>query len=277
MKRLLPTFVLLALCPLPAHAHEFWLTPSSYAAAKGDTISIACYVGTGFRGERKPYASPRTIGLTLRTLKNIDLTPATTNGDIVYARFIAPDDGGALVAYQSNFTPIELPAPEFDAYLKLEGLDEPLAARAKLGDKAGKGRERYARCPKTWIAGRDAQRVLAPVGLPLEIVPLADPTAGATLSVRVLYHGKPLPNALVRGWNEPFLRGFVPRDAADRDSVGPSTGARTNRDGVATLDVTRAGEWMVSATHMVPSENRNEADWQSLWASLTFARPGKRP
>jgi uncharacterized GH25 family protein len=265
------------LSPLESLAHEYWLAPSRYAAAARDTVALAVFVGTGFRGEKKPYATPRTVRFTMNAAKTIDLRPATMNGDLTFARFIAADDGGELIAYESNFVPIELPPSDFDAYLKLEGLDEPLRARAQQGAGVGPGRERYARCAKTWIAGRDPSRVLKPVGMPIEIVPLADPATASPLRVRVLYQGHPLAGALVRAWNQPLGLGMGPRDAAARDSVGPALEGRTGRDGTVALPLSRAGEWLLNAVHMVPSEDREAADWQSLWASLTFARAAKKP
>ena len=62
----------------------------------------------------------------------------------------------------------------------------------------------------------------------------------------------------------------VARDAAVRDSVGPLAQARTDANGLATLRLDRPGEWMVSAVHMTPCPERTIADWESLWASVTF-------
>jgi hypothetical protein len=212
------------------------------------------------------------VRFTLHGTKTLDLRAAALNGDLTFASFITADDGGALVAYESSFTPIELEAGEFDRYLKLEGLDEPLRSRARLGSKAGPGRERYARCPKTWIGGRELGRLLRPVGLPLEVVPVGDPTSSSPVKVKLLFRGRPLAGALVRVWNQPLEHGAMPRDAAERDSVGPATEVRTDRTGLATLSINGPGEWLVSAVHMVRCADRAEADWESLWASLTFAR-----
>lgn len=269
--------LLLAFASSPSLAHEFWLMPSRYRAAAGDTIAISASVGTGFRGERRPYAASRALLFLLRTSKETDVRRVAVNGDLTFARFIAPDDGGALVAYQSDFVPIELAAAEFDAYLKLEGLDGPLRARAKKGPNAGPGRERYARCPKTWITGTNSKRMLEPAKLPLEIVPLADPELSVALRLKVLYRGRALAGALVRAWNQTLDRSGLPRDPATRDSVGPSVEARTDRNGIAEIALERPGEWLVSTVHMVPSSNRAVADWESLWASLTFARGSRRP
>src|SRR5437870_527555 len=203
MKLLVPAVVLAlgVLTPACAGAHEFWLAPSSYRAARGDTLRATAFVGTGFRGGLKPYAATRAVTWVARGSRLVDLKPESVNGDDVFGRWVPDDDGGVLFAYESNFVPIELPAEEFDAYLELEGLDGPRAERAKLGALAGDGRERYERCPKAWVAGRDSRRVTAAVGLSLELVPATDPSLPGPLKLRLLFRGEPLPGTLVRAWN----------------------------------------------------------------------------
>jgi uncharacterized GH25 family protein len=254
-----------------AQAHEFWLSPNRYRAAAGDTIEVTAHIGTGFRGELKPYAASRVVHFSLRHARSIDIAHLARNGDAVMARFLLPDQGGALLAYEGDFADLELPGPQFDAYLALEGLQEPLAARRKTGASTP-GRERYARCGKTWISGADPARLLAPAGLTFELTPLADPTRASEVRVRATYRGRALAGALVRAWRRPLATGAQPFDPAARDSVPPVAQARTGRDGVAALVLSGGGEWLLSAVHMVPSADPREADWESLWASLTFAR-----
>jgi len=263
----------LALCLMarPSSAHEFWIAPTRYRPAHPDTVAVSVYAGTGFRGELKPYAPSRVVRFRLRTTRDLDLSRAARNGDLVMARFVVAEDGGALVSYESSFADIELPGPEFDAYLKLEGLDEVRAAR---GSSASAARERYARCAKTWIAGSDAKRVTAPAGMTYELTPLADPTTGA-VTLRATFRGQPLSGALVRAWNRPLMRGARPFDGAARDSVPPVTEGRTDARGLVRLNLQHSGEWLVSSVHMAPSADRDEADWESYWASLTFARTEK--
>jgi uncharacterized GH25 family protein len=274
MRPLAWTFLIASLAAQPAEAHEFWLSPSTYRPAAGDLVSVSMIVGTGFRGEVKPYATPRTVRFVLRGARDNDLSALPTNGDPVSARFKVASGDGQLLAYESNFASIELPARDFDAYLKLEGLDLPLAARVRLGAAEGPGHERYARCSKAWIGTGAAARATAPVGLTMEIVPLADPAVAEKLPVRVLFHGQPLAGALLRAWNRPLL-GAGPADPAARDSLGPVIQMRTDAKGEALLAARATGEWMVSAVHMEPSSDPAAADWQSWWASLTFARTAK--
>lgn len=261
----------------PALAHEYWLALSRYAAAPGDTIDIRAFAGTGFRGELKPWAAPRAVRFALRGPKELDLKEAAVNADPVWAKFVVPDASGVLLAFESNFAKIELPARQFEAYLEAEGLDGPLTARRRAVTLSP-GRERYARCAKAWVAGSDrgaASRVLTPIGLPLEIVPLADPTRAGSLRVRVLERGVPLAGVRVKAWRQPLDGQGRPRDAGSRDSVNVAADARTGPGGIATLSIAGDGEWLISAVRMVRCPDPAEADWESHWASLTFARGAK--
>jgi hypothetical protein len=264
-----------------AAAHEFWLTPSSYQAGPGATIDVQACVGTGFRGEVLPYSPARTVRFELEGDRKIDLTAIAVNGSPSYATFALPDSGGAVLLYHSNFTAIELPAELFDRYLALEGLDDALRARRGVSPEPP-GRERFRRCAKVWIAGRDGARVTRAYGLPLEIVPLRDPSLPvADLAVRVLSEGRPCSQALVRAWRQPVGSDGSLLEVSMRDSVGPATVARSDEDGVAHLRIDQPGEWLVNVVRMKPvrastlnfgGTQEPPADWESSWASLTFRR-----
>jgi hypothetical protein len=269
MSRFLCLLLLLAIAP-PASAHEYWLAPSSHAPRTGEVVEMGALAGTGFRGERKPWSSARCVRLVAHVARTLDLAPLGQSGEIVWARFAPRDGGGAMLAYESSFTSIELPAPEFERYLRLEGLDGPLAARIH-GDPDAKGRERYRRCAKAWLAGSDAGRATAPIGMPLEIVPLATPGEAPSLIVRLLWRGRPLTGALLKAWRAP-----LGSDPERRDSVAVAWQARTDARGEARVPAAVTGEWLVAAVHMEPCAERAAADWESTWASLTFARRDAR-
>jgi uncharacterized GH25 family protein len=261
------------LLPLSAaHAHEYWLVPSAYDARPGQAVTVSAVAGTGFRGEKKPWAPDHAVRLVARTARVLDLSVVASPGELMWARFNPADDGGALLAFQSDFTPIQLPAATFDAYLADQGLDTPLAARARMTPRPA-GRERYRRCAKAWLAGRDASRALQPAGLPLEVLPLEVPGTAALLHVRLLWNGQPLANARIKTWRHACDAAGALADPETRDSVGVSSAARTDAHGEVTVRCAEPGEWLVSAVHMVPSSDVSKADWESTWASLTFVRP----
>jgi len=270
--KIVALLLLASLAPTPAVAHEFWLSPSRYVATPGQAIRVSAVAGTGFRGEQKPWAAPHAVRFVARTARDLDLTRVADNGAIDWASLAPSDAGGALLCYESGFTPIELPAAQFDAYLEAEGLDEALATRRRDHD-AGPGRERYRRCPKLWLAGGDAERATKPVGLPLEIVPLSVPGAGATLRVRVVRDGRPLLNALLKAWRASIGADGRTSDPVTRDSCSVAWQQRTDERGEAEVPVAAAGEWLIATVDMRRSRDREAADWESTWASLTFERP----
>ena len=248
-----------------ASGHEYWLSTSTWRCAPGETVVVRSFAGTGFRGELKPYTPKRVVRFTLEGARPVDLTTAAVNGDMAWARITPADAAGAVVCYESNGTYIELPAPQFDQYLALEGLSGPLETRKHMGPDAGPGRELYRRASKLWVAGSDPRRITRAYGLPLELVPEQDPVSTPRVGFRLLYEGKPLGGALVRAWRRPAA-------AADTDSLPPAKVARTDPRGHVSLDLRGDGRWLVSAVHMAPSPDRAAADWQSTWASLTFFR-----
>ena len=98
-------------------AHEYWLRPSTYRATRGELIRVMAWNGVGFSGERKLYAASRTESFRLFAGRDLDLTRAATDADTVFARFVAPDDSGAVVSFVSACTRIELSADRFYTYL----------------------------------------------------------------------------------------------------------------------------------------------------------------
>ncbi len=264
----------------PVIAHEYWLSPSRYAARAGEAVTIMAATGEGFAGHLLPYARARTADFHLRSARTFDLGPVATEGDSILARFIAPDDSGAVVVLVSTPSPIEVPAAKFETYLAEDGLEAVSEARARAGKSGEPGRERFRRCAKSWIAGTDAKggpapatRLLRPAGLPFEIVPIHDPGMGD--DARRVSHVRAASRfrecSSMPGANRSRTSSSRSRPAS-RSEVDPVAAVRTDARGRAVLALPGGGEWLVSAVHMVPSSAPG-TDWESYWASLTFARP----
>jgi uncharacterized GH25 family protein len=82
---------------------------------------------------------------------------------------------------------------------------------------------------------------------------------GAELRVRLLYGGAPLAGAHVAAINA----------AESSQRIEDRTDAR----GRARLRLGRDGVWLVRTVYMRPANTELGADWESLWASLTFRVP----
>lgn len=274
-----------ALAAVPAAAHDFWLEPSSFTPAAGSVVAVRLLVGEHFHGEAVPRNPEAVVRFDL-------LTPDGGREEVLGAagwepagrvRVAAP--GLHTLIYRSTPSPVTLPADRFEAYLKLEGLEAVIAARAARGASGEPGREIFSRCAKALVEaqpavpgkGRDR-----PAGLTLELVAEADPYhlgapgSGAELPVRLLYRGEPLAGALVVALAADTGAGAG--DAGGDASAVQSV--RSDHAGRAVFHLDHPGPWLVKAVHMIAAPPGSGADWESLWASLTFAVPsggGPRP
>jgi hypothetical protein len=267
-------------------AHEFWLQPASFQVATGTAVPMRLLVGENFSG--KAWARPtRRVQRFVRFgptnwADSTDLRPALLADSLAPAvRYTAP--GTHLLALTSQLAYLELPATEFTAYLREEGLGEALRQRQEGGVATTKpGREAYRRCAKTLVlatqgahlspaaADTTFRRVL---GLPLELVPEQNPyrlRSGAALTVRVLRQGQPVPGALVRVWQ--VAPGLAKQSKIPTVS---SFTTRANSQGRVLLRVVGPGPYLLAT---VSIENASptltvRADWLSTWASLTFGGP----
>jgi uncharacterized GH25 family protein len=255
--------ILLMACTAALSAHDFWIEPSSFHPAVGSELSVSLRVGEHFRGDPVPRDDARIVRFVLSSAAGetaIGGLPATDPAGFV--RISSP--GFSLIGYRSNRTPILLEAEKFEKYLADEGLDGVLRARAARGERGKPGKEVYSRSVKSLVAGGGSgqagfDRVL---GLTLELVADSSPLKmrpGGKMPFRILYEGKPLAGALVK--------------AIALEDPDNTLAARSDAQGRVTFVLARKGVWLVKAVHMVPAPPETRADWESLWASLTFEIP----
>ena len=255
--------VVLFFAAAPLLAHDFWLEPSTFRPEVGATVGLALRVGEGFRGD----PVPRTPGRILRFVlvsphreTSVEGVPGHDPAGV--ARISEP--GLHIVGYRSNSSIVELDAEKFEQYLKEEGLETIIAARARRGESGKPSREVYSRCAKALLAAGDAGKTGhdRELGLTLELVPEKNPytyRSGGPFPVRLRYRDKSLEGALVVALN--------------RGAPEKRLSARTDAEGRVSFALARPGAWLVKAVHMVPAPADSGADWESLWASLTFEVP----
>ena len=253
----------LLLCGAQARAHDFWLEPSTFHPLPGQTVSVGLRVGQDFIGDAVPRRSDLIAAFFVRQNGADEAIGGSDRRDP--AGFLRADgQATAVIGYASTGSDIELPPQKFESYLRQYGLEEIIAARATRGERARPGRERFFRYAKALLTGRrPSDAVGKPIGFAYEIVPDADPTARTgPLHGRVLYEGKPLADARVVA----LLKG----DPSQRLT------ARSDARGTFSFALPRPGVWMIKSVHMVRASFFSHADWDSLWASLTFESP-ERP
>ncbi|MGY2131890.1 DUF4198 domain-containing protein [Hymenobacter sp. HD11105] len=249
-------------------ASELWLLPPRFFVAVGSRHNLHIFVGDDFIGERWSGKSSRLVSLQQYTASDsIDLTAAATSTDTIHTAIAFQKPGLHLLALTTTNVFAEMASDKFTAYLQEAGLDYALALRRQRGEIAKPGRELYRRCAKTLIVAglvstTDSTFARA-TGQPLELIPEQNPytmKAGAALTVRLLANGKPVSRALVQVWQ----RGAPGQKNTRRTKL------YTNQSGRVLFQLSAPGSYMVSAVCMVPTTNRQTADWQSTWTTLTF-------
>ena len=135
-------------------AHEFWLQPASYRVAVGAPTSLKLFIGSTFAGQAWPSPTRRVlrfVRLGPTPPDSADLRP-TLRADSVAPVLDCPTAGTHLVVLTSRPAFIELPAAQFTAYLREEGLSLALRQRQEADESTTKpGREAYRRCAKALV------------------------------------------------------------------------------------------------------------------------------
>jgi len=257
-------------------AHDFWLQPRKYWINPDTLDSMTLQVGHGPFRQRSPIPLRRITrfqaiapnGMAVDLHQRLRLGQGAEDGDFrlndpgTYVLVLQTDDGAQT----------HLPAIRFNDYLKVEGLTPALEQRARLQRMDADGSERYSRCAKSIVqvgqprAGLQGQ-VDKPVGLPLEIVPEANPYGTkrpATFPVRVLYAGHALAGALVKLTN-------LANDAS------PFEVRITDRDGRAIFTMPNAGAWLLNVIWTKPLPRSEETDFETVFSSLSFGFPSDHP
>jgi len=286
MRKALP---LLLLFPIAALAHEFWLQPASYRVTVGASVPIKLLVGANFAGTS--WARPtrwvrRFVRFGPTPADSADLRPALL-ADSLAPALRCPTAGTHLVLLTSQPAFIELPAAQFTAYLREEGLGLALRQRQEADESTTKpGREAYRRCAKALVLATRGPALPPPaadtayrrvLGLPLELVPEQNPyrlRPGAALTVRVLSQGRPVPGAQVQVWR-PTPPAGPHRTLAPGQPAITHFATYSNAQGRVLLRLPDAGPYLLATVRMeaAPATLASRADWLSTWASLTFGGP----
>ena len=263
MIRGLVAFAAAGLAAASAAAHDFWIEPSTFHPAVGARVDVSLRVGQDFRGDpvpRNPALIERFALVTDRVESLIDGLPGTDPA----GETAIPTPGLAWIVYRSGRSPVALEADKFEKYLTEEGLEKVSETRRARGESAKPGREVFSRSVKSLLLAGDvpggAKGFDRAAGLTLEILLRADPRRAVpgTLPVRLLSDGRPLAGALVTALHAPESARVT---------------ARTDVRGDASLVLPKKGVWLVKAVRMTPAPPGVDADWESVWTSLTFEVP----
>ena len=253
---------------VPALAHDLYLMPDTFVTKPGTQLRLVFQNGDEF-----PVGVNSVKPERLRNLKLLSRGGQAAFENIVAqaksttAQVNVPAAGLAILTAQTLPSLIELDAQKFRSYLEHENLTNAVQWRQQHQETTKPGRERYSKYVKSIIqVGKSDDYYRERTGLTIEIIPEADPYSlrpGATLPVQVLFRGAPAVDVAVESvWLE--------NGKARMEVVG-----RTDVQGRIKIPVKAVGPHRLHAIVMERCAEPKAADWESFWASLTFAIPAK--
>lgn len=251
-------------------AHDLFLKPDAFFVAPNGPLHLTALNGT-FTTSEGTVTADRLVDLAI-------VGPAgRTRGDT--ATWTSPGKAskwdarvGAAGTYVlgASLRPrlITLKGAQFNAYLKDDGLPDVLAARKTGGELAAPATERYAKHVKALVQVGDTRTpsYATVLGYPAELVPVENPyevvRGRHVLHVKALVDGQPMPGQVVL--------------AGGRTLAGARIAAqsvRTDAQGIASIALTTPGVWYIKFIRMVrvPATPKDSVDYESKWATLTFA------
>ena len=261
MNRAWRSLSLLLVAPALASAHDCWMEADEYHVPEGAKVVVHLNLGESLtREEEKPFEKERTERFELRLQNDVrDLLAGTSEGAKPLFTDMLPGSGPFLFSMVRGSTVIELEQAKFDEYLAHESITLPQHPAKHME------RERYWRFIK--LLGRSGEDTETDLhhrftGMQYEIVLLQNPFtmhAGDEQIVQLLFDTKPLANAAV--------------SALHRSADGTLVELKGVSDarGVARFTLTQPGVWLIRSIHMRPCKGCKDADWESFWATYSFA------
>ncbi len=249
-------------------AHDLFLRAENYFVAPQGSVRLHVLSGT-FSKSENAVTTDRLRDLSIVNPSGaatpLDTSAWTAKGDTSIFSVRVGESGTYLIGASLRPREIALNAKDFNTYLASDGLPDVLAARRKSGELEKPARERYSKHVKAVVqVGATRTRGYgAELGYPAELVPLDNPYAlspGRTLRVKAVVEGAPVANQVV------ISGGRTPGGAR----IAQRT-VRTDKDGVARIRIGSRGIWYVKFIHMARSAADTTIDYESKWATLTFA------
>ena len=268
-------------------AHNTWLMPEHYQSPKPHIIKVSFVTSEHFPHNEYKTSPQRVAEWIVRCrdvqtkVEDFTLADLDLSADVRLER-----EGTHVIAARLYPRYIEFEGSYFNEYLEDEHADDVLKLRQKEGAKPPTGKMFYTKLVKTFVQVGDhaTDDFDKPVGHVLEIIPLTNPCqwqVGDKVRVRVLLDSQPTEGIRVSSGHE-NMGEHTHRKSASHDYV---ENVFTDAKGEAELTLSAEGRWFfrthfirsvpsqptgISGLGDMKSEDQQQADWESFWASITF-------
>ena len=241
-------------------AHEMWLEPINFTPTINETLSAHIKVGQNFNGESYPYIKSETKSLKLFNQQKL-IKLKHRDGDYPAIQSLVKKKGLYVLSYESvpekvNYSSFD----QFKLFLEEQGIWESWSKenRSFINSVI---KEIYTRYAKSLIQVGNTYEEDFNTGLPFELIALKNPylpNNNQGIPVVLLYNNKPFPNSTLT----------IFKRKNNNISIDKIT---TDQNGKAFIKFGGGGIFLINAVHFIKNK-KNNADWHSLWASLTFEK-----
>lgn len=251
-------------------AHDYWLEAEKFLLQSGETLKVHLLVGDDLKAdEERPLQKSKTLSFDLYTPKGKEnLLTQLADSALPVLHKKMENEGLGLLTMERDFSQIILEDEKFESYLHHEHLIGAMEQRLKNG-KRKQERERYARSIKCLFkvgkANPKNNNLFSKViGQKIELILLQNPyalTKGDLLEAQLFFKGQPLPKTAVMAL-------YKNREGKTAELIN-----YTDDEGKVLFRIKESGLWVIRTTHLFPCEGCQEVDWESHWASFSFAIP----
>jgi uncharacterized GH25 family protein len=256
-----------------SQAHNLWLNPANYFPEVGTTVDIGIGWGHTYPANR--------------------VDQEVKDGRVEEITAVDPD-GKTIDLSKVSAALYQLKIDKPGAYLITAQIKPGFFTTTPEGRKWGDKKEIanpikctnfHIQAKTMLIAGGKDQHLSGVTGQPLEIIPLNNldqMKPGDALTIKLLFDGKPLPDATVRATYAGFeTDDIAPHQAASKEKKGDKKGHHrhfpvetvTDGQGKAELPLKTAGYWMIVLSHRCPFADAGTCDEYMYNMAFTFEVP----
>ncbi len=250
----------------PATAHEFWIEPQEYQVESGDAVIANLKNGEKFNGGSLAWFDRRIIRAE-GTLNGSTFPLTGRAGDLPAITYTPEDAGLFQIIHQTTLDTLTYRDPKkFANFVKHKDLGD-----SALKDQSYPSKEGYSRFAKSLIAIGEGLGEDTAKGLEIELIALDNPydhNVNSALQVQLIYQNAPRPETQIEIFEK------AP------DGTVHVTTTDTDASGVAKISVKPNHSYLLDAVILRKPSAALAAErgieWETLWASLTFAVPAGR-
>jgi len=269
---LFATVLMMIICP-PVLAHNLWLNPSNHFPEVGATVDIGIGWGHKYPASRvdQEIKEDRVKEITAKDPdgKTIDLTKVSTD-----QYQLKVDKPGAYLISAKIKSGFFTTTPQGRKWGNKKEIASPI-----------KCTNFHIQAKTVLIAGGKDKNLVGVAGQPLEIIPLNNLEQlkpGDPLSIKLLFDGKPLPNAKVNATFAGFeAKDIAPHKQAPKEKKGDKKGhhrhfpvqTQTDGQGKAVLPLKNPGYWMIVLSYRCPYTDAETCDEYMYNMAFTFEVP----